>query len=30
MADRVIRISSGRIVDIQQNRIKASPKDLSW
>jgi len=30
MADRVIRISSGRILDIQQNRIKASPKDLSW
>lgn len=30
MADRIIRISSGRIVDIQQNRIKASPKDLSW
>jgi putative ABC transport system ATP-binding protein len=29
-ADRVIRISSGRIVDIQQNRIKASPKDLNW
>ncbi|MBI4768646.1 MAG: ABC transporter ATP-binding protein, partial [Deltaproteobacteria bacterium] len=30
MADRIIRISNGRIVDIQQNRIKASPKDLSW
>jgi hypothetical protein len=30
MADRVIRISSGRIVDIHQNQTKASPKDLSW
>jgi putative ABC transport system ATP-binding protein len=30
MADRVIRISNGRIVDIKQNRIKASPKELSW
>jgi putative ABC transport system ATP-binding protein len=30
MADRVIRISSGRIVDIHQNQVKASPKDLNW
>ena len=30
MADRVIRISSGRIIDLQQNLTKASPKDLSW
>lgn len=30
LADRVIRISNGRIADIHQNRIKASPKDLSW
>jgi putative ABC transport system ATP-binding protein len=30
MADRVIRISSGRIVDIHENQVKASPKDLSW
>jgi len=30
MADRVIRISSGRITDIHQNQVKASPKDLSW
>ena len=30
MADRVIRISSGRITDIHQNQIKASPKDLNW
>jgi putative ABC transport system ATP-binding protein len=30
MADRVIRISSGRIVDIHENPEKASPKDLSW
>jgi putative ABC transport system ATP-binding protein len=30
MADRVIRISSGRIVDLHQNQVKASPRDLSW
>ncbi|MCJ7833710.1 MAG: ABC transporter ATP-binding protein [Deltaproteobacteria bacterium] len=30
MADRVIRISSGRITDIHQNQVKASPKDLNW
>ncbi len=30
MADRVIRISSGRITGIYQNTTKASPKDLSW
>jgi len=30
MADRVIRISSGRIVDIQRNATKATPDDISW
>ena len=30
MADRVIRISSGRIVEIQRNATKASPEDISW
>lgn len=30
MADRVIRISSGRIIDVHQNQVKASPKDLNW
>lgn len=30
LADRVIRISSGRIVDIQRNTTKATPDDISW
>ena len=30
MADRVIRISSGRIVDIHCNEVRASPEDISW
>jgi len=30
MADRVIRISSGRIVEIQRNARRASPGELSW
>lgn len=30
MADRVIRISSGRIVDIQRNATKVTPEDISW
>lgn len=30
LADRVIRISSGRIVDIQRNLVKATPDDISW
>ena len=30
MADRVIRISSGRIVEIQHNTTKASPEEISW
>jgi putative ABC transport system ATP-binding protein len=30
MADRVLRISSGRIVDVQKNERRASPADLAW
>lgn len=30
LADRVIRISSGRIVDIQRNAIRLTPEDISW
>ena len=30
MADRVIKISSGRIVEIQSNLRKISPSELSW
>ena len=30
MADRVIRLSSGRIVEEQRNEHRASPSDLSW
>ena len=30
MADRVIRISSGRIVQIERNARKSSPEDISW
>lgn len=30
MADRVVRLRSGEIVDIRKNRTKASPGDLSW
>jgi putative ABC transport system ATP-binding protein len=30
MADRVIRISSGRIVSIKRNRSKARPSELEW
>lgn len=30
MADRVIRLSDGRIVDIERNTSKASPRDLVW
>lgn len=30
MADRVIHIGSGRIVDIEINKTKARPEDLSW
>ncbi|MBZ5702351.1 MAG: ATP-binding cassette domain-containing protein, partial [Acidobacteriia bacterium] len=30
MADRVVRISSGRIVEIRRNEKKATPAELSW
>jgi putative ABC transport system ATP-binding protein len=30
LADRVIRISSGRIVEIQRNATKATPEDIAW
>jgi len=30
MADRVIRLSDGRIADVHQNATKASPRDLHW
>jgi putative ABC transport system ATP-binding protein len=30
MADRVIRISSGQIVEIRRNERKATPAELSW
>jgi putative ABC transport system ATP-binding protein len=30
MADRVIRISSGEIVEIRRNETRASPSELSW
>jgi putative ABC transport system ATP-binding protein len=30
MADRVIRISSGQIVEIRHNQVKAAPRDLTW
>jgi putative ABC transport system ATP-binding protein len=30
MADRVIRISSGRTVEISHNVTKAAPRDLAW
>ncbi len=30
MADRVIRIGSGRIIDIRRNATKASPAEISW
>jgi putative ABC transport system ATP-binding protein len=30
MADRVIHIGSGRIVEIETNAVKARPADLSW
>lgn len=30
MADRVIRISSGSIVGIERNEMRATPSDLSW
>jgi putative ABC transport system ATP-binding protein len=30
MADRVVRIGSGRILDVSTNETKARPADLSW
>jgi putative ABC transport system ATP-binding protein len=30
MADRVVRISSGEIVEVRRNEIKARPDDLAW
>jgi putative ABC transport system ATP-binding protein len=30
MADRVIRIGSGRIVGIERNATRASPSEISW
>jgi ABC-type siderophore export system fused ATPase/permease subunit len=30
MADRVIRMRSGRIVDIARNERRASPSELQW
>lgn len=30
LADRVVHISSGRIVDIQHNVTRARPEDISW
>jgi putative ABC transport system ATP-binding protein len=30
MADRVIRIGSGEIVEVRQNAAKLSPAELSW
>jgi putative ABC transport system ATP-binding protein len=30
MADRVIRISSGRIVEVTVNERRASPDEISW
>jgi putative ABC transport system ATP-binding protein len=30
MADRVLRMRSGQIVEVRRNEKKASPKDLVW
>jgi putative ABC transport system ATP-binding protein len=30
MADRVIRISSGEIVEVRRNEARRSPAELSW
>ena len=30
MADRVIRISSGAIIDIHKNETKVAPSELTW
>jgi len=30
MADRVIRISSGEIVEVRRNEVKLAPSEISW
>ncbi|MBS1912870.1 MAG: ABC transporter ATP-binding protein [Bacteroidetes bacterium] len=30
MADRVIRMSSGQVVETRRNEVKSAPEDLSW
>jgi hypothetical protein len=30
MADRVIRLSDGRIVAVEENATKLGPRDLAW
>jgi putative ABC transport system ATP-binding protein len=30
MADRVIRMSSGQIIEVRTNTVKLSPAELSW
>jgi putative ABC transport system ATP-binding protein len=30
MADRVVRISSGEIIDIHRNEKKVAPSELTW
>ncbi|MEN9314627.1 MAG: hypothetical protein RIS35_1020 [Pseudomonadota bacterium] len=30
LADRVIRISSGRIVEVRRNAVKATPEEIAW
>ena len=30
MADRVVRMRSGQIVEIEHNKVKASPEELEW
>ena len=30
MGDRVIRMHSGKIVDIRSNAVKASPSEIEW
>jgi putative ABC transport system ATP-binding protein len=30
MADRVVRLSDGQIVSIEQNEQRLSPQELSW
>jgi putative ABC transport system ATP-binding protein len=30
MADRVIRISSGEIIEVRRNEVKIAPSEISW